>query len=219
MRFGPERKMVVDTAREISRAGLVIGTWGNVSLKIAEQPLVLITPSGMDYRSMEAEDIVLVDMEGQQVEGSWKPSSELPLHLAVYRRRPDLLAIVHVHSSFATAFAVARQTIPVIMEETAQVIGHPIQTAPYALAGSRRVAELAADTLGMGKAVLLANHGLVGTGKNLQEALRVCQIAEETARETYLARMLGGAYALTPEEIDTLHQGYLKYGQTKPSSK
>lgn len=218
MRFLEQRQMVLDTAREISASGMVIGTWGNVSTRIEAEELVLITPSGMQYQTMGPEDIVLVNIGGQRLEGQWKPSTELPLHLAVYKQRPDINAIVHVHSTYATAFAVARRSIPVIMEETAQVIGHEILTAPYAMAGSKRVAQQAVVTLGTGKAVLLANHGLVGTGENLAEALRVCQIAEETAKETVLALSLGGLYELDPEDVRILHEGFRKYGQRQTKS-
>jgi len=215
MEYLQERQAIVDTAREISLSGMVIGTWGNVSIKIQDQPLILITPSGMDYLTMAPEDIVLVDMAGQTTWGQWKPSTELPLHRAIYEHRPDLGAIVHVHSTYATAFAAARQSIPVILEETAQVIGHDILTVPYELAGSQDLAARAVQTLGMGKALLLANHGLVGMGKNVNEALRVCRIAEETARIALLAKSLGRVYALTPEEVSILHRGFRNYGQSK----
>jgi len=215
MRYLQERKKVMDTAHEISASHLVMGTWGNVSVKIEDQPLMLITPSGMDYDTMTIEDIVLVDMAINIVEGIWKPSVESPMHAEIYQRRSDVKAIVHVHSTYATAFAVARMSIPVIMEETAQVIGHEILTAPYAMCGSGKLAVNAANTLGSGKAVLLANHGLVGVGKNISNALRVCYIAEETARVACLAQSLGPTYSLLPEEVAILNRNFSSYGQSK----
>lgn len=211
-----ERQAIVDTAREISASGMVIGTWGNVSVKIKNQLLMLITPSGMNYQTMAPEDIVLLDLSGNQVEGKWRPSTEFPLHREIYLHRPDLRAIVHVHSTYATAFAVARLSIPVVMEETAQVIGHEIVTAPYACCGSSQLATNAVQALGEGKALLLANHGLVGMGKNVGEALRVCQIAEETARVAWLAKSLGQVHSLSPEEVSILNRSFVNYGQSKP---
>jgi L-fuculose-phosphate aldolase len=215
MKYLQERLAVVDTAREISASGMVIGTWGNVSVKIKDQPTMLITPSGMSYQTMAPEDIVLLDLSGNHVEGKWKPSTESTLHREIYLNRPDLGAIVHVHSTYATAFAVARLSIPVIMEETAQVIGHEILTAPYACCGSCQLAAYAVQALGMGKALLLANHGLVGMGGNVGEALRVCRIAEETARVAWLAKSLGQVHSLTPEEVSVLNRAFINYGQIK----
>lgn len=208
-----ERRQVLNTAQEISAAKMVIGTWGNVSVKIKNQPLMLITPSGMNYRTMSIEDIVLVDDQGKVVEGKWKPSSESPLHAEIYRNRQDVEAIVHVHSTYATAFAVAGKSIPVVLEETAQVIGHDIETAPYAICGSSELATNAVKTLGAGKAVLLANHGLVGVGISAADALRVCYIAEETAQVALLASMIGHVNSLSIEETKRLNIGFQKYGQ------
>jgi L-fuculose-phosphate aldolase len=215
MKYLNERQQVLNAAREISTSRMVVGTWGNVSIKIDNQPLILITPSGMRYDTMTIEDIVLVDKLGNIVEGKWKPSVELPTHAEIYWQRPDVKAIVHVHSPYATAFAVARLSIPVIMEETAQVIGHEIFTAPYAICGSSELAAHAVNTLGAGKAVLLANHGLVGVGENISAALRVCYIAEETARVALLAQSLGQVYPLSPDEIIALQRGFSTYGQQK----
>jgi L-ribulose-5-phosphate 4-epimerase len=215
MRYLQERKEVMDTAREISTSNLVVGTWGNVSVKIKDQPLMAITPSGMRYDTMTVEDIVLTDMQLNIVEGKWKPSSESPTHTEIYQHRSDVKAIVHVHSSYATAFAVAHLSIPVIMEETAQVIGHEIKTAAYAICGSRELAVNTVKTLGAGKAVLLANHGLIGVGKNVSDALRVCYIAEETARVACLAKSLGPLHSLSSEEIAILNRNFSSYGQQK----
>ena len=215
MKYLNERQQVLNAAREISTSRMVLGTWGNVSTKIENQALMLITPSGMRYDTMTIDDIVLVDMQGNIVEGKVKPSSELPTHAGIYLQRPDVKAIVHVHSTYATAFAAARLSIPVIMEETAQVIGHEIFTAPYAICGSSELAAHTINTLGAGKAVLLANHGLEGVGKNIGEALRVCYIAEETARVALLARSLGHVYPLASDEILALQRSFSTYGQQK----
>ncbi|MDD3365480.1 MAG: class II aldolase/adducin family protein, partial [Syntrophomonas sp.] len=182
---------------------------------IENQPLMLITPSGMNYGTMSIEDIVLVDDQGNVVEGIWKPSVESPLHAEIYRNRPDVGAVVHVHSTYATVFAAAGKSIPVILEETAQVVGHEIQTAPYAICGSSELAAHAVQTLGAGQAVLLANHGLIGVGKSVGDALKVCYIAEKTARVALLATILGPVNSLSAEEISLLNVSFRNYGQEK----
>lgn len=215
MQYLQQRQDVLRAAQTIARTKMVVGTWGNVSVRVPDRPYLLITPSGMKYDTMTIEDIVMVDWSGTTVEGIWKPSVETPTHVRIYQQRSDVNAIVHVHSPYLTAFAVAGLPVPVILEETAQVIGHEIKTAPYAICGTARLADNVVQTLGSGVAVLMANHGMVGVGRNIEEALRVCYIAEETARIALLAQSLGQVRALDPAEIAKLHRGFAAYGQTK----
>lgn len=216
MNFLEERKTVLEAAREISRSNLVTGTWGNVSARIKGKNLMVITPSGMDYERMEPEDLVLLDFEQKIIEGIYKPSVETPLHLNIYRRRPDIMAIVHVHAPCACAFAVTGKSIPVILEETAQVIGHEIQVAPYAHCGSEDLASGVGQALGAEKkAVLMANHGLIAAGGTMAEALKICYIAEKTARIAIYASSIGTVHALAEEDIRHLNQSFKHYGQHK----
>lgn len=209
------KKQVYETALEIYSSKLVTGTWGNVSARSDSHHLI-ITPSGMDYNVLTPEDMIVVDMEGQVVEGEYKPSIETPMHIAIYKQRPDVKAIVHVHSPYATAFAVAHKPIPVILEETAQVIGHPVKVANYAMCGTDELArEVTKCITENEKAVLLANHGLVALGKDLKEALKVCFIAEKTAMITIYAAQLGGVKSLSEEETKILNEKFAYYGQQK----
>lgn len=211
-----ERGQVLKTALEISNSGMVIGTWGNVSARSKDVDGFVITPSGMDYLSLTEDDMVIVDYQGQVLEGRYRPSSETPMHLAIYLARPDVRAIVHVHSPFATAFAVAGVSIPVLLEETAQAVGHAIEVVPYALCGSRTLARQTVDTLGeTGYAALLANHGLVGVGESMAAALRVCYVVEQTAQVGIYARLLGPLEGLADHDIERLHKGFKSYGQKK----
>lgn len=218
MLYSDERRLVLEAAREILANRMVIGTWGNVSMRIGGQDLAVITPSGMDYQTLTPHDMVLVNLDGQVIEGKYRPSIETPMHTALYRSRPDAGALVHVHSPYAAAFAVAGQPIPVILEETAQVIGHAIKAAPYAACGSNQLAASVVEAMGEhGKAVLLAMHGLIGLGRNLEDALKVCYIAEKTAMVALLARQLGPLPSLSDEEIEVLRQGFRAYRQEKKS--
>ncbi len=215
MQYLKERQDVLKTAQQIAKSNMVVGTWGNVSARVEERPWLLITPSGMNYDTMTIDDVVLVDFSGNIVEGKWKPSVETPTHAAIYAQRSDVKAIVHVHSPYLTAFAVAHKSVPVILEETAQVIGHEIKTAPYAVCGTAQLAQNVTETLGSGSAVLLANHGMIGVGANMAAALRVCYIAEETARIAIMAEKLGEIHSLAPDQIELLRRGFASYGQTK----
>lgn len=215
MKYVQDRKEVLRTARQIYEEKLVPGTWGNVSQRVKDEPLMLITPSGMDYRVMTMEDIVLVNLEGEIIEGERTPSIETHLHASIYKKRPDVGGVVHVHSTFASAFAVAGKSIPVILEETAQIIGHPVEVAAYAHCGTMDLAQQAIKTLGNGQAVLLANHGLVGVGPDVQAALKVCNIAEKTAMVSLYANTLGHIQELSQENIAILRDKYSDYGQPK----
>lgn len=214
MKYLELRRLVLKTAQEILAARMVIGTWGNVSLRVPGEDLLIITPSGMEYDKLQPEDMVLVDFSRQVREGSLRPSIETPMHAAIYQNRPDVNAVVHVHSPYATAFAVAGKSIPVILEETAQTVGHNIEVIPYARCGSRLLASRVVETLGpSGRAVLLAMHGMVGVGSDIKDALKVCYITEKTAMVALLARQLGPLPSLDPKDIDFFRQGFEGYLQ------
>ncbi len=216
MDYMNERQEVMHAVREICSAHLVSGTWGNVSARIAGQSLMLITPSGMDYSTMEPEDLVLVDFKGKVVAGKFKPSIETAMHLKIYQRRPEAMAIVHEHGLYATAFAVSRKTIPVVTEESAEVIGHEIGVAAYAICGSELLADNAVKALVPDKkAVLLANHGIIALGQSMDEALKIAQVAERTAMITIYARIMGPPHALQDKDIAHLNSLYKNYGQKK----
>ncbi len=216
MRYLEERRQLLAAAREISQTGMVMGTWGNVSIRCPDPDLTLITPSGISYQQMSIEDLVLLDNDYRVLEGSYKPSIESPLHLEIYQKRKKVKAIVHVHSIYASSFAVARQSIPVVLEESAQVVGHEVLVAEYALCGTRALAQAVLDCLGEdGRAVLLANHGLLGAGVSMEDAMRICYVVEKTARIALYARGLGGAHTLPAHDIRQLQEKFKSYGPSK----
>lgn len=216
MDHGLLRQQIIAAGKEIYQQRLVAGTWGNVSVRIQRENHILITPSGMGYNSLQPEDLVLLDDQGQVMDGIRKPSSEWHLHAEFYRRRPDIQAIIHVHSPWAAAYAVAHQPIPMLLEESAQVIGHSIPVAVYAHPGTEQLAAQAAAALGQDhRAILLANHGLVGTGASLEEAMLVCVIAEKTAMIGILARSLGNLNPLADNDVSYLNRAFKDYGQPR----
>lgn len=208
------RLQIIEKARQMAKSGMVPGTWGNVSGRVPRQTRFLITPSGMEYDQMMPEDLVLMDGQGTVLEGRWKPSTEWRMHAAIYNARPDINAVIHNHSIYATAFAAARQPVPAVTEELAQVVGGPVPVACYEAAGTEELARAVVEALGDRCAVLLANHGVVAAGSGMEEAWRVSIIVEKTAQIAILARVLGNAHELSTEEIARLRNAFLhSYGQ------
>lgn len=208
------REEMLATIQEMCRDNLVLGTWGNVSVRDGDDHF-LITPSGMEYSQLTADDLVRMDVGGN-ADGRWKPSSEWRLHAALFRGRKDIGAIVHTHSVHATAFAVARMSIPAVVEDLVQVAGGSVDVAAYTMPGTEELAQNALQALGSKSAVLLANHGLVGVAPTLPEALKVCQIVEKTAQAALLARLLGPVHELSQEDICAMRSFYLtSYGPEK----
>ncbi len=197
-----QKMEVLEIARRMYEKGLVVGTSGNVSQRFREpdgRELVAITPSGRHYDTMKAEDIVLVDMEGQRVEGELAASIETMLHVGIYKARKKVCAVVHTHAVFGSAIAVSGKEIPSLFDDQVTLLGGEIKVAAYALPGSPDLAKNAVAALGLRNAVVLANHGTVTVGRNLREAFNNCELLEKTARVYVLAMGLG---ALTPVPAD-----------------
>ncbi len=197
-----QRAEVLETARQMDEKGLVVGTSGNVSQRFrgqAGRELVAITPSGRHYDTMKVEDIVLVDLEGQRVEGELAPSIETMLHVGIYRARKKICAVVHTHAVFGCIIAVTGEEIPSILDDQVTYLGGEIKVASYALPGSPELVRNAVAALGPRNAVVLANHGTLTVGRNLREAFNNCELLEKTARVYVHARSLGSLTALSAD--------------------
>lgn len=213
MLLADARREVTLVAQAMYHRGLVVGTWGNVSRR--QDDLLAITPSGMSYDIITPEDVVVINLQGELIEGKWQPSTEWRLHCMVYEQQAAVQSIVHTHSPYAAAFAVAGQSIPPVLEETAQMLGGEVRVTTYATAGTHELAEQAVLALQDRQACLLANHGLVAVGKDGWQALQACQVAEKSAMITLLATQLGTVNTLNNEEVEKLRAGFSHYGQTK----
>lgn len=201
---------IIRTCRRMAELGLVAGTWGNVSARVSGSDAILITPSGLPYDQLDGGSLVKVDMNGSILSGS-RPSSELPLHLAIYAARPDVNAIVHTHSIHATACAVARCAIPPALEEMIQVNGGTVEVSAYALPGSNELAKNAVLALADRSAALLANHGAVSCGPTLRDALLVAQLVEKAAHVHILAQSMGGAAILSDDDVRIMRRFYIEH--------
>lgn len=194
------REEVMDACRRIVAAGLVSGASGNVSRRLPGD-LLAITPTRVPYDRLGLDDIVVIDFEGDPIDGKGVPSSETMLHVAVYRARPDVGGVIHTHSLWASALAVAGLEIPALLDEQVVSLGGPVRVAGYALPASEELGENAVAALEDRAAVLLRNHGALGVGATPAEAADVCELVERLARVFILARLLGSATPLPPESV------------------
>jgi L-fuculose-phosphate aldolase len=180
------RKAVVHAARAMRRAGLTVGSLGNVSIRTGAR--ICVTPTRVLAADLSPEEVVVVDLEGRQETGG-APSGELPLHLEVYRRNPSLRAVVHTHSPWATAWSHLQAGIPGPTQELSYYRLGLIPCAQWAPAGSGALARRAADALEEAPVILLARHGVVGVGGSAGEALERCALAEHQAQIQWLLRL------------------------------
>jgi L-fuculose-phosphate aldolase len=195
---------VVRAARLLRARGLAVGTSGNVGVRL-DDGRIAITPSSMDYDELTVEDVVIVTADGSPSEGRRSPSSELPLHVAVFAARPDVRAIVHSHSPFATTLSVARREIPAVHYVLAMLVEPgraTLRVAPYATFGTPALAANVAAALGRDNGCLLANHGAIAVGRTVDSAFGRAERIEELAMLAWRAERLGGAVLLTADELD-----------------
>ncbi len=200
---------VLAAAKEMLAKGLVEGTAGNISAR-QEDGNVCVTPSSVDYRDMTLDDLVVVDLESNVISGERAPSSELLLHLAVYRAFDDVGSVIHSHPVHATMFAVARQPIPSCIDEFTIYVGGDVRVTEYAMSGRADVGNNAVDALQGRGAALLANHGLVAVGPTPAKALHITALVERSAFIIWGARLLGEIHHL-PEGVDRKFAGVYEY--------
>lgn len=203
MRLAELRGAVVRAAQDMSRLGLVEFTAGNVSARDTESGLIAVTPGSVEYPGMTTEDTVLVDLEGNVVEGWRQPSSETFMHCEIYQRRGDVGGVVHTHSPWATTFAVLGREIPPVSYVISS-LGNCIRVAPYATYGTRELAESSAQALGEDNAILLQNHGVLAAGKDVRTALKNAIRVEAVAELYWKASMLGEPVLLTRQQLDAV---------------
>lgn len=197
------KKKIVDTMKYMDERGLNHGRAGNVSVRVGENR-VLITPSGVVKSALTPEDIVLIDMNGAVLEGRYKPTVEFNLHLEIYRNYKHFNAVVHAHPVYSSVLAVLREPLPPVIEEMVLYTGGEIRVAEYAPFGTVELARKAVEALRDRSAVILANHGVVACGRNLDEALEILELVERVAQIYILARATGLKYYTVP--LDSLEK-------------
>ena len=191
-------------AQKMYDSHLVQATQGNLSARDPQSGYICLTPSGADYQSLTAGDIVVVDENGTVVEGKKRPTVETPVHTLILRRRQDIHCVMHTHSPYATAFGVVYQPILVVLSDSAIYLGREVPIAPYCKSGTPEFAELVANTLKDGSAVIWGNHGAMVVGVNLPLTFSIAHALEDSAKVYAIARQLGNPVLLTQEEITKL---------------
>ena len=199
---------------ELPRNNLVAWTSGNVSGRDPETGLVVIKPSGIMYEDLTPANMVIVNLDGKVIEGSYKPSSDTATHLYIYRHRTDVGGIVHTHSTFATAFAAVGKPIPPYLTAICDEFGGPIPVGGFALIGGEQIGEEVVRSIGDSKAILMQNHGVFTIGKSARAALKSAVYVEDAARTMFYALQMGEVVPIPPNQVARLHKRYTEeYGQ------
>lgn len=199
MKYEKIRNQVLEAILEAVHSGLIKGTSGNIAVRDEEEDVVAITPSGIAYKTMKAEDIAIVDLDGNWIDGPYKPSSETPMHTAVMRARKDVKATVHTHGMYATIMAMDDEELQPTTPPQAEFV--PVRVVPFTMPGSKDLAQIVVDTLDDGRAVLLKNHGMFCCGKNIKAAMAATVYTEEMATTAYYAKLLGKFQPMPEEAI------------------
>ncbi|MEA3358979.1 MAG: L-fuculose-phosphate aldolase [Thermodesulfobacteriota bacterium] len=209
-----ERNEIVRFGGKLVSSKLTTGTGGNLSLFNRREGLIAISPSGIDYLEMRIEDIVLLDIDGEIIEGSRRPSSESNFHTMLYQKRKDINAIIHTHSIYATTIACLNWEIPAV-HYLVGFSGNKVPVAPYATFGTKKLADNISKTIGNYNAVLLANHGLITIGVDLSSTFYIAEEIELVAQIYYQSRCIGKPAILSDKEMDKVIKKFKAYGQKK----
>lgn len=203
------KREIIEGGLRLVKEGLVARTWGNISIRV-DDTYMLITPSGRTYEDLTEADIVLVNYHTSKHEGDIKPSSEKELHCEIYRTRAKINAVIHTHQMNASTVATARREVPPILDDMAQIIGPTVRVAPYALPSTKKITKKTVKALKGRNAALMANHGAVCVGRDLEEAFVVCQVLEKACKAFIEAEFLGGAKSINKVEAHLMHQIYIR---------
>ena len=208
------KSILVDTGLQMLTEGLTVGTWGNFSVRDPDTGLIYITPSGMDYRQIQNDDMVVLDPSLTIVDGHRIPSVEKGMNAAVYNARQDVNAVVHTHPLYSTVLGVNGMDLPGVSEDFVQIVGDKIICSEYALPGSSDLARNVVMALGARNAVLLPNHGALCVGASMPITLTICHLVEKSAHIYIMAKSIGTPHLISPEDIKAM-QDYAQniYGQ------
>jgi L-ribulose-5-phosphate 4-epimerase len=208
------RDALVGLHAELPRHKLVVWSGGNVSARDPESNLVAIKPSGVRYENLTAESMVVVDLDGNVVDGTLNPSSDTASHLYIYRHRPDVNGVVHTHSRYATAFAAVGKPIPVYLTAQADEFGGEIPCAGFTLIGDESIGALVVEGIGRSPAILLKNHGVFTVGPSAVAAVKAAVMVEDIAATVWAALQIGTPDILPEDAVEQLHRRYTTvYGQ------
>ncbi|MFJ7203704.1 L-ribulose-5-phosphate 4-epimerase [Streptomyces sp. NPDC098789] len=210
------RRQVSDLHQELVRYDLVVWTAGNVSARVPGEDLLVIKPSGVAYDELTPWNMILCDLDGQVVEGEHSPSSDTAAHAYVYRHMPEVGAVVHTHSTYASAWAARGEAVPCVLTAMADEFGAEIPVGPFALIGDDSIGRGIVETLRghRSPAVLMKSHGVFTIGKDARAAVKAAVMCEDVARTVHISRQLGEPLPIAQDDIDRLNHRYQNvYGQ------
>jgi L-ribulose-5-phosphate 4-epimerase len=216
MRLMELRETVCALHAELPRNNLVAWTSGNVSARDPESGLVVIKPSGIKFDDLTPENMVVVDVDGQMVEGDYKASSDTASHCYIYRHRPDVNGVVHTHSRYATAFAVLGREIPCVTTAMGDEFGGPIPCGGFALIGGEEIGQRVIEALegSRSPSFILQSHGVFATGPTAEKAVQAAVMTEDNAAIVWTALQIGTPLTIAEEDIAKLNYRYQNvYGQ------
>ena len=210
------KRLIVDSGMRMFKSGLTVGTWGNISARNPENGLIYLTPSGMPYDIITEDDIVVMNSDMEVVEGKRRPTIEFYIHIGVLNARPDLNAVIHTHPVYSQVFACLNEEIPPINDEAAQALADTVRCAEYALPGTEELGRNVVKALGDGYACLLANHGALCAGPDMDSAFNVSTVLEMTAQIYYMSRCIGKPFIIPDDKVKFMRNYVLNnYGQPR----
>ena len=209
-RFDIQRQELLSASQAMLDRGLVTGTAGNASVRLSsndawsntENAAFIVTPSSVQYESLQLDDLVVVNSDIEPLNGDSIPSTESLLHHAIYKARPDVQAIMHTHSTFATVAGIAGRPIRPVIDELVVYVGGAVDVAEYGEPGSEELAEFAVVALAEKAACLLPHHGMCAVGSTASQALEICTLVEKAAQIYFYARLWNGAVELPTDALE-----------------
>lgn len=208
-----ERKEIADYLKKMLESGLTKGTSGNISIFDRKNGYIAISPSGMNYEEIIPEDVVVIDLDKNIIEGNRKPSSESDLHIAIYKSKPEANSVVHTHSMFCTVLSTLNMPIKSVHYVIADCGSAEVPVTPYRIYGSEDLAISVVNTIGKSNACLLANHGMVACGDNLKSAFGLASTCEWVAEIQWRALSVGTPNYLSDNQIIEVEEKFKTYGQ------
>lgn len=211
------RELVSNLHDQFIKWNLVVWTAGNVSQRLHTADLMVIKPSGVRYERLTPESMIVCDLDGNVVDGSYSPSSDTASHAYIYRNMPEVFGVVHTHSTYATAWAAIGENIPCGLTMMGDEFGGPVPVGPFRLIGSEAIGQGVVETLRKypkSPAVLMQNHGPFVIGKDAESAVKAASMTEEVAKTMWAARQIGKIIDIKQEDINSLNKRYQNvYGQ------
>ena len=201
-RYDNYKKIVLKASQDILTKKLVIGSSGNISHLIDGENLVAVTPSGMEYDQLTIDDICIVDLDFNRVEGKHMPSVETRMHIAIYKNRPDTNVVIHTHQCYASVLSIINEPVPPLYDEQVAYLGKEVDIVKYGMSGSTELVESVVEKLGnYCMAYMIQNHGALSLGVDMHEAFKNVEILERVCMNYYLALCTGKTISRLPESM------------------